>query len=49
MTVCSVKTSTEYTAEVTPYNSDITHTMECTLYEIAGVDPSRFLAVQYAG
>ena len=40
---------TDYTAEVTPYNSDITHTMECTLYEIAGVDPSRFLAVQYAG
>ena len=40
---------TGYIAEVTPYNSDITHTIECTLYEIAGVDPSRFLAVQYAG
>ncbi len=40
---------TDYIAEVTPYNSDITHTMNCTLYEIAGVDPARFLAVQYAG
>ena len=40
---------TNYTAEVCEYKTDITHTMECTLYEIAGVDPARFLAVQYAG
>ncbi len=40
---------TDYTAEVCEYETGITHTIECTLYEIAGVDPSRFLAVQYAG
>ncbi len=40
---------TEYTAEVCEYETGITHTIKCTLYEIAGVDPARFLAVQYAG
>lgn len=39
----------DYTAEVREYETGITHTMDCTLYEIAGVDPARFLAVQYAG
>ena len=40
---------TDYTAEVCEYETGITHSIECTLYEIAGVDPARFLAVQYAG
>jgi len=40
---------TDYTAEVCDYETGVTHTIECTLYAIAGVDPARFLAVQYAG
>ena len=40
---------TNYTAEVCEYETGITHSIECTLYAIAGVDPARFLAVQYAG
>ena len=40
---------TDYTAEVCEYETGITHSIECTLYEIAGVDPARFLAVQYTG
>ncbi len=40
---------TDYTAKVCEYETGITHTVECTLYAIAGVDPARFLAVQYAG
>ncbi len=40
---------TDYTAEVCEYETGVTHTIECTLYAIAGVAPARFLAVQYAG
>lgn len=40
---------TDYTAEVCDYETGVTHSIECTLYAIAGVDPARFLAVQYTG
>ncbi len=31
------------------WQTETDYTIDCTLYEIAGVDPARYLAVQYAG
>ncbi|MGN1085011.1 MAG: hypothetical protein ACI4QX_08400, partial [Lachnospiraceae bacterium] len=39
----------DITASGYDWKNDVSHTTECSLYEIAGVDPDRFLAVNYAG
>ncbi len=37
------------TAKGRDWATETDYTLACTLYEIAGVDPARYLAVQYAG
>lgn len=39
----------DITAEGTDWRTKTDYTMGCSLYEIAGVDPTRYLAVQYTG
>ena len=40
---------TDTTTSGYDWKNDINYTTDCSLYEIAGVDPDRFLAVTYAG
>ncbi len=40
---------TDVTAQGTDWRTETDYAMNCSLYEIAGVDPTRYLAVQYTG
>ncbi len=39
----------DVTAEGSDWRTETDYTLDCSLYEINGVDPTRYLAVQYAG